>query len=282
MRSIAAQLADARAALVPVAGDAAAVEARVLAAHAWGVTPELLVRDAAQTRDAAPLMQLVARRLKHEPVSHITGEKPFWKDTFTVTADVLTPRADSETLIETLLRLRPQVNAPMRMLDLGTGSGCLLLSALREYPQAEGVGVDQSEAALAVASQNAARLGLASRAMLQRSDWFSGVAGQFDIILSNPPYIPAGDAPTLAADVRDYEPHAALFGGEDGLDCYRTILAEAASFMAPGGLLLFEVGAGQAGDVAALGTGQGFTLAAITPDLAGIARVVVFEHTHHL
>lgn len=282
MQTVAAQLAEARSALAAVAGAAAGVEARALAAHAWGMAPEALVREAHAAREAASLPQLVARRLKHEPVSQITGKKHFWKDEFLVTRDVLTPRADSETMIETLLRLRP--SAPARVLDLGTGSGCLLLSALREYPEAQGVGVDQSDAALEVAAANAAALGLQSRLMLRRSNWCSNVDGLFDVVLANPPYIPLSHKDTLDADVREYEPHSALFAGDDGLDCYREILDASPgahpvlNHLAPNALVLFEVGMGQAEAVAAMGAAQGLRFIEITKDLAGIGRVVAFEH----
>ncbi len=280
MQPIATQLQHARQALSPVAGDLAALEARVLASHAWGLSPEALVREAGSMRDAAPLLQLVTRRLAHEPIAQITGEKDFWRDVFAVSADVLTPRADSETMIEELLRQRPDQTAALRMLDLGTGSGCLLLSALREYPEAQGVGVDQSEAALAMASTNAKRLRLDGRSHFLRSNWCGAVEGKFDIVLSNPPYIPQATIATLDADVRHYEPHAALDGGVDGLDCYRDILQQLMPHLSPGALVLFEVGAGQATDVAALGQAQGFVLRAITNDLAGIARIVALETNH--
>jgi release factor glutamine methyltransferase len=194
-----------------------------------------------------------------------------------VTRDVLTPRADSETVIETLLRLRPDRTAAYRMLDLGTGSGCLMLSGLREYTQARGVAVDQSVAALAVATDNAARLGLASRVEMLRSEWCSNVAGTFDIILANPPYIPSADIAALDADVRVHEPLAALDGGADGLDCYRSILHQLNAHKKPGSLLLFEVGMGQAEDVAALGQNAGWTLLELVNDLAGISRVVALQ-----
>jgi release factor glutamine methyltransferase len=312
MKAIAAQLSEAREALGAVAGSNAALEARVLAAHAWGMTPEALVLASNEPRDQAALAGLVERRLSHEPVAQILGTKDFWKHTFMVTRDVLTPRADSETMIEELLRLRTDTAAPLRILDLGTGSGCLLLSTLDEYPNASGVGVDASEAALAVAAQNVAALGLGTRASLQCSNWCSNLDGKFDVVLSNPPYIPRAEIATLDTDVQGFEPHSALDGGADGLDCYRRILnapgcsteqpsapvdSQARPFrcaprhglmagapgslinhLNPGALVLFEVGAGQSDDVAALGIAQGFTLISITPDLAGIPRIVALQY----
>ena len=277
MRAIAAQLADARAKLAPVARENAALEARLLAAHAWGMSAEALVLYGHDSREVALFAALVERRLRAEPVAQILGQKDFWKDTFTVSRDVLTPRADSETMIEALLRHRADKAAALCVLDLGTGSGCLLLSSLREYVNASGVGVDQSEAALAIARQNAVALGLADRCEMLRSNWCSNIAGTFDVVLSNPPYIPTVDIATLDADLQGFEPHAALDGGADGLDCYRAIIHQLAPHVKAGALVLFEVGQGQAADVAALGNAAGWTCKEIANDLAGIARVVAFK-----
>jgi release factor glutamine methyltransferase len=268
MNSITQQLAKARSTLAPVAGANAALEARLLAAHAWRMSPEELVFYGQDTRDAAAFESMVERRLQHEPVSQILGEKHFWRDVFAVSRDVLTPRADSETMIETLLRLRPDHQAPLRVLDLGTGSGCLLLSVRA---------VDQSDAALAVATQNAEALQLHDRINMLRSNWCSNLEGIFDLVLSNPPYIPTGDIATLDRDVRMHEPHAALDGGADGLDCYRAIIHQLAPHVKARALVLFEVGASQADDVAALGIAAGWNLLEIANDLSGIARVVAFE-----
>lgn len=275
--SIAAQLQAARLRLAPVARENAGLEARLLAAHAWGMTPEALVLYGEDVRATAPFEALVARRLAAEPVAQIVGHKDFWKARFAVTCDVLTPRADSETLLECLLRLRPQLNAAYRLLDLGTGSGCLLLSALMEYPQATGVAVDQSVAALAVATQNARQLGLLPRCNILRSNWCGALEGTFDVVLANPPYIPTAQIATLDADVRLYEPHPALDGGADGLEDYRRIVQQIRSHLNDHALLLFEVGEGQAEDVAALAQAAGFTWIEYANDLAGIARVVALE-----
>jgi release factor glutamine methyltransferase len=277
--TIAQQLAQARAVLVPVSGANAGLEARLLAAHAWGMSAEALVLHSENTPDEAAFAALLARRLTAEPVAYIVGRKDFWKSSFHVSSDVLTPRADSETMIECLLRQRRDVLAPLRLLDLGTGSGCLLLSALGEYANARGVGVDQSPAALGVAAHNAAMLGLTSRVEMLRSNWCSNVAGMFDVILSNPPYIATADIALLDADVRDHEPHAALDGGADGLDCYRDVVRSLAPHVQPGALLLFEVGETQAKAVAVLAVAAGWRLLEIANDLAGIARVVALEMT---
>ncbi len=260
--------------LQPVARENAALEARLLAAHAWGMSAEALLLHDAEPRDAAAFSALVERRLTAEPVAQILGEKHFWKDRFIVSREVLTPRADSETMIECLLRLRPDTGAAYRMLDLGTGSGCLLLSALREYTKAHGVAVDRSAAALAIAQQNAVALQLTDRAEMLQGEWCSKVTGQFDIILSNPPYIPTAEIAALDADVRVHEPLAALDGGADGLACYRSILQQIGAHAKAHCLLLLEVGMGQAADVAALAESHGWILLEYANDLAGIARVV--------
>lgn len=277
MHRISTQLIEARAKLAPVAGANAALEARMLAGHAWNMSAEELVLYGNDTREPAAFGSLLERRLNHEPVAQILGEKHFWRDKFVVTRDVLTPRADSETMIECLLRLQTDHKAPLRVLDLGTGSGCLLLSALREYPNARGVGVDQSEAALKIAAHNAAALELSDRCEFVRSDWCSNVTGAFDVVLSNPPYIPTADIAALDADVRVHEPMAALDGGADGLDCYRRIIKQLVAHVKPGSFLLFEVGMGQADDVAKLGQDAGWKLIEIAADLAGIARVVALQ-----
>jgi len=283
MATIAQQLQQTREQLAPVAGDMAALEARLLAQHAWGVPHEAILRDwdkSVTEHAAQQLRDVTARRARHEPMSQIMGEKDFWKDTFLVSRDVLTPRADSETLIEALLRLRPQVDAPFSMLELGVGSGALLLSSMREYGQALGVAVDVSPAALAVAKQNAMRLGLASRVRFLEGDWCNPLdsSEKFDIVISNPPYIAHVDIAALDEDVKGYEPHLALDGGIDGLDCYRSIFSTIGSHLNAGALVLVEVGQGQAEDVAALGVRAGLHHTETCNDLACIARIVCFTH----
>lgn len=277
MQAIATQLAQARTKLASVAGGNAALEARLLAAHAWKMSHEALLLHGDDTRETNAFAALVDRRMTAEPVAQIIGAKDFWKDSFIVTHDVLTPRADSETIIETLLRHRSNAAAPYRMLDLGTGSGCLILSALREYPNAMAVAVDASPAALTIAAQNAAALGMASRCEMLQSAWCEKLTGAFDIIISNPPYIPTADIAGLDADVRVHEPMAALDGGADGLDDYRSIVQQLVAHAKPGSLLLFEVGMGQATDVAAIAAQHGWKLLEHANDLAGIARVVALE-----
>lgn len=280
MSTVAQQLHTARESLAPVAGELAPLEARLLAQHAWKMTPELIVRDPHAALDAAKIQEfeaLVARRLTREPIAQILGYKHFWKDDFVVTRDVLTPRADSEIVIEAVLR---HANQPRSILDLGTGSGCLLLSLLGEYPQAHGVGVDASPAALNIARRNAHNTLRSNRSEFLGGDWLNPLekSAMFDIIVSNPPYIPTRSIAQLMSDVRDHEPRLALDGGADGLDCYRMILAQVRPHMNDGALLVFEVGQGQAEDVAMHAEALGFARVEIAKDLSGIDRVVVLRN----
>lgn len=279
MATMAQQLQHARDTLAPVVGELAPLEARLLAQHAWGVKPEVIVRDAdlpMAKEKADALEMLVARRLTREPIAQILGYKHFWKDDFAVTRDVLTPRADSELIIEQALKYAGDVSD---ILDLGTGSGCLLLSLLGEFPHARGVGVDASPAALNVARRNAHNTLRADRCDFLGGEWLNPLekSATFDIVVSNPPYIPTREIAKLMSDVRDHEPHMALDGGTDGLDCYRSILAQVNPHMKPNAVLLFEVGMGQAADVAIHAVAQGFAHVATAKDLSGIDRVVVLK-----
>lgn len=221
------------------------------------------------------LTELVARRRAGEPLARILGRREFWGLELLTQGVTLDPRPDTETLIEqalTLCRAQP----PKRILDLGTGSGALLLALLSEFPDATGLGVDQSAATLETAAQNAARLGLGERASFAASDWFSAVEGDFDLIVSNPPYIPTKDLADLDVAVRDFDAPEALDGGEDGLDFYRLTLEQAGAYLRDGGLLILELGIGQAADVQQIGESEGWTMAALREDLAGIPRAIAF------
>ena len=218
----------------------------------------------------------IARRAAHEPLAHIIGEMEFWSLPFAVTPATLIPRADSETLVEAVLQKMDKTKT-QTILDLGTGSGCLLLSLLHECSNLKGVGVDRSPTALKVAAQNAKALRLTSRAEFAQSTWFDSVEaldGGFDIIISNPPYIPSDDMGGLMESVKAFEPHSALDGGDDGLDAYRAILTDLPCYLASGGLLAFEIGIAQADDVVALMTAQNLHTIQKHKDLSGIERVI--------
>lgn len=252
--------------------DGAARDARALLAHALGIAPDRLtlhLPDEMTAPQARAYEEALAARLSRQPVAQITGTRLFWGLPFRVTRDTLDPRPETEILVAEALS-RPFV----KLLDLGTGTGCILLSCLKGMPVAQGTGVDISEAALEVARENSRSLGLEARARFQHSDWFSGVFGSFDLIVSNPPYIAAGEMAALAPEVRDWEPHQALTPGGDGLDAYRAIARGAGARLMPGGRLLVEIGPTQGQAVAALFAAAGLEDIRILPDLDGRDRVV--------
>lgn len=256
-------------------------EARLLLGHVLGRAPGLLTTEAdgpVGDADAACFRDLVARRAAHVPAAHLTGRRGFWTLDLLVTPDVLVPRPDSETLIEAALAALPDRSFVRRVLDLGTGSGALLLAALAEYPAALGVGVDRSPAALSVARANAGRCGLADRALFVCGDWASSLRGTFDLVLANPPYVRTSDILALEPEVRDHDPRAALDGGPDGLDAYRAILADLPRSLASTGVAVLELGAGQAADVAALAGESGLAAAELRQDLGRIPRAIVLRH----
>ncbi|HEY4136268.1 MAG TPA: peptide chain release factor N(5)-glutamine methyltransferase [Alphaproteobacteria bacterium] len=257
----------------------ARLEARVLAGAALDLSREaLLTRDGqpAAPDGLARLDALVARRIVGEPTARLLGRQEFWSLDFGLGPETLIPRADSETIIEAALAGIPDRAAPLRVLDFGTGSGCLLLALLSELPAARGLGVDASAATLAVATSNAERLGLAARAEFRQGDWGAGLAGPFDVIVSNPPYIPDADIAGLAPEVARFEPRRALAGGDDGLDCYRALAPHVARLVAADGVAVFEIGQGQADDVQRIMEAAGLRPAGRRADLAGIARALSF------
>lgn len=217
----------------------------------------------------------VARRAQHEPLAYILGEKAFMRNTFKVNSHTLVPRPETELLVESLVMAAEKVNSAPMVLDIGTGSGAILVSLLDYLPQAKGVGVDISPGALAVAKENAVRVGVADRAAFLHSDLFSGIPAErkFDIIVSNPPYIPAAEIATLARDVQR-EPRGALDGGNDGLDFYRRITENAGTHLVADGLLAFEIGIGQSEAVCAMCRENGLGAVAVRRDYAGIDRMV--------
>ncbi len=224
---------------------------------------------------AARFATLLAARMARQPMAQILGRREFWSLEFRVSPAVLDPRPDSETLVAAVLEQCAERAAKLRLLDFGTGSGCLLLSLLHELPQAEGLGIDRSEAALLVARDNAERLGLAERAGFKHGDWGQGLAGPFDIVLSNPPYIESAAIAGLAPEVAAHEPLGALDGGQDGLDAYRRLIPDAWRLLAPDGLLALEIGQGQQAAVAGLLAAAGFAGLLEKPDLGGIIRVLL-------
>ncbi|MEI7874149.1 MAG: peptide chain release factor N(5)-glutamine methyltransferase [Alphaproteobacteria bacterium] len=281
-----ALLRDAAVALTAAGIDNTRFEARLLLAHAAGVTIEWLVAhggEAAPLAVAEALRELTARRIRREPMAYVVGEREFWGLPFKVSPAVLVPRPDSETLIEAALALIPGRAEPWRILDLGVGSGCLLLTLLREFPNARGVGMDASAAALAVAEANAEALGVASRLRLVEGDWrqpgwVERLAGPFDLLVSNPPYVETAAIAGLMPDVARFEPHLALDGGPDGLVAYRAISGEAARLVVPGGRVLIEAGEGQAAEISALLSTEGFVPGRPWKDLGGIDRIVPATH----
>ncbi|KQM61846.1 MULTISPECIES: peptide chain release factor N(5)-glutamine methyltransferase [unclassified Sphingomonas] len=251
--------------------DSSRLDAELLAAHALGCTREAMLL--ARLNDPVPVTfdALVERRLTHEPVAYITGSRAFWTIDLMVGPGVLVPRADSETLIEAAV-VHFAGRTPTRILDLGTGPGTLLLAALAEWPQATGLGVDASTAALDYARRNGVALGMGQRVTWQAGDWTAGIDGRFDLILANPPYIGTDEA--LPQEVVGHEPAGALFAGRDGLDDYRRIVPDLSRLLAPGGIAAIEIGHEQGDAVATLVQGVGLP-ARLVRDLGGRPRCVV-------
>lgn len=249
-------------------------DARILVAHAAGIGVDRLTLRSAETLPEAAeqrLNALLGQRAQHQPIAQIIGQRLFWGRIFRVTPDTLDPRPETETLVAAALE-RPFV----KMLDLGTGTGCILLSCLADMPKAQGTGTDISPAALAVAQDNAARLNI-TRATFLQSDWLQIVEGRFDLIVSNPPYIAADEMRHLCPDVHDWEPHLALTPGGDGLASYRIIAAQAPARLLSGGRLLLEIGPTQGQAVTGMLAQAGLTRIAIRPDMDGRDRVVMAE-----
>ena len=258
--------------------DSARLDARILVAHALGVTAQTVFAYPERLLDAAEharIEVLAGQREARRPIAQLIGHREFWSLDFRVTADVLDPRPDSETLVQSVLERLPDRNAGMELLDFGTGSGCLLLALLSELPQARGMGIDVSPAAVAVTRDNAERLGLAERATFRSGDWGSGLDRRVDVIVSNPPYIPDDDNASLAPEVALHEPRLALAGGTDGLQCYRAISPDLVRLLKPGGFAALEVGWDQAERVANILGEAGLVPKGFGMDLAGSRRCVL-------
>ena len=258
----------------------ARLDARLLLAHALAVDgthvfshPDRRLTEGERQR----LEAIAARRERREPISHLVGRREFWSLSFIVTADTLDPRPDTETVVEAVLGGVADRKAPLDILDLGTGSGCILLALLAELALATGLGVDASRAALKVAEANAQALRLDHRARFAFGDWGRGIDGLFDVIVANPPYIRDEDIGGLETEVAAFEPRLALAGGPDGLDCYRSLAPDVARLLRPGGVAALEVGQGQAEAVGLIMRNTGLTLLGVRPDLAGVERCVMLS-----
>ncbi len=260
--------------------DSAALDARMLLGAALALDLTGLIASAARrvTADEARTIEAFAqRRLQGEPVARILGHKEFWGLRLQLSAATLVPRPDTETVVELAieaLRTRPS-NGAVRLADIGTGSGAILLALLHEWPDAIGVGTDISLCALQTAQRNAAYLDLEQRALFVACDHAAALSGAFDLIVSNPPYVRSAEIAGLAPEVRDHDPIAALDGGADGLDAYRALIPQAERLLRAGGMLVVEAGRGQSGDIEALMTGAGLSVECPPKiDLAGVSRAV--------
>ncbi len=255
----------------------APLDARLLLLHATGYSNEAIILNPEQVLAENVLyqyLQLVARRASHEPIAYILQKKSFWSLDFHVTRDTLIPRPDSETLIELSLECIKDRSKLAHIVDLGTGSGCLLLSLLSELPQGNGTGIDSSAKALEVALRNTKDLGFEHRTTFIESNWCEKLDRKADIIISNPPYIAPDEMPQLQKSVAAYEPHSALCDGVDGLDAYRAIAGQAKHHLNPNGFCVVELGFGQAKAVRSLFQSEGWNVTTIKRDLAGVERAL--------
>jgi release factor glutamine methyltransferase len=249
------------------------MEARLLFAHALGISRDQTLTATPTPGQAAGFAALVVRRATREPFAYISGRKEFWSLEFEVGPGVLVPRPDTETLIEEALRIVPDRNAPLRIADLGTGSGAILIAALKEFPSAAGIGFESSPDAVRYALANAARL-IGNRAEIRQAGW-DQAEGPFDLVFSNPPYIPSIEIESLDPDVARFEPRPALDGGPDGLSAYRSLAELLPGLLKPGGHALLEIGLGQAGAMEKLF--PGLEILRIAPDLSGVPRCLILR-----
>ena len=279
-------MTEAVAALRDAGIENARMDARILLSDAAGVDSSRIAawpEDTVTMDKANTFRNMVARRLKHEPVSRILGQRDFWRHSFRLSPETLDPRPDSETIVELALDWLEDANAPT-VLDFGTGTGCLLLSIIGDLQNASGLGVDISEGAVTCARENANRLGLADQVEFRVSDWDSAITDAerkagFDLIVSNPPYITQADMEKLSPEVRQYDPRLALTDEGDGLGAYRILSQAAFSLVKPAGFVIFEIGQGQEKDVARLLVEAGFVGIEYREDLGGIVRCVAAKKT---
>jgi release factor glutamine methyltransferase len=276
--TVGSTLADAAHALAAAGFDEPRRRARRLVAAALGLSatevfvhPERAVGERAAERVAA----LLRRVLAHEPLSRVLGVREFWGLEFSLSPDTLDPRPETETVVEAVLARLPERGRGYRILDLGTGSGCLLLALLSELPAAYGVGVDRAPGAAAAARDNAAALGLHGQAGFMCGDWAAAVGARFDVVVANPPYIATETIAHLSPEVREFDPHLALDGGADGLEAYRAIAGALPRLLAPGGIFAAELGAGQGEAVAGILAGHGVVVEGFVDDLAAIPRCII-------
>jgi release factor glutamine methyltransferase len=254
------------------------LEARLLLAQATGTTPEMLLGEPDCVAETSGYEKLLLRREAHEPLALILGHREFWSMEFAVSDATLVPRPASEALIEAARAAFPDgAHPPRRIVDLGTGTGCLLLAALAEFPTAFGIGLDVSPAAVSLARRNAGMLGFGGRTAFVVADWARGVAGRFDLVIANPPYVATAEIPSLMPEVALFEPRGALDGGIDGLDAYRVLVPALPALLAAAGVAVFEIGSGQAAAVATLAAGVNLTTS-LSPDLAGTPRAIVLRN----
>jgi release factor glutamine methyltransferase len=273
--AVAQALREAAARLEGVA-DNPRLEARLLLSHALGFSQNALIRDPRRQIDTTDFEALLARRAAREPLALIVGHREFWSLDFQVSPATLIPRPDSETLIEAALDAFATRPPPAKIVDLGTGTGCLLLALLKEFPSAFGIGLDLNPAAAALARRNATRLGLLDRSEFVAGDWTNPLSGGFDLIICNPPYIAASEISSLMPEVADHEPRLALDGGQDGYDAYRTLLPQLVHHLGPQGTAILELGLGQANYVVELAQEVGLN-GSLRLDLAEIPRAIVLN-----
>ena len=282
MTTRAQALAELRRNLNEAGFETAALDARLLLLTALRIPATTLVThpDTPLTaEESETLASFTRRRLNHEPVARIVGIREFWGLPFRLSPETLVPRPDTETVVETAHDLLPDRQAPLRIVDFGTGSGCILVALLHELPRATGLGIDLSPGALATARTNADENGVGGRCHFALSRWADAVSGPFDLIVSNPPYIASGMIPTLDEEVREHDPRLALDGGPDGLEPYRILLSEAGRLLAPGGLLAVEIGYDQAEELRSLAGSHGLEILRIAHDLSGNPRCVAMRRS---
>ncbi|WP_245435349.1 peptide chain release factor N(5)-glutamine methyltransferase [Microvirga calopogonii] len=282
LKTRAEALRDLRRTLAEAGFETAALDARLLLLTASGISAtDLITRpDTPLSADEAETLAAFSRRrLAHEPVARIVGTREFWGLPFRLSPETLVPRPDTETVVETALDLIPDRRAPLRIVDFGTGSGCILVALLHELPRATGLGIDLSFGALVTARANAAENGVGDRSRFALSRWADAVSGPFDLIVSNPPYIASGVIPALDEEVREHDPRLALDGGPDGLEPYRILLSEARRLLVPGGLIVVEIGYDQADDLVGLAGAHGLEILRIAHDLSGNPRCIAMKRS---